>query len=70
METVEHTARIALAARQLGQVLPLNSEQIAKLMPFRAAMGLPPLPRTASPPSLEPRLQALMEIITQELLRG
>lgn len=40
METVEHTARIELAARQLGGARALTDQQVAALTGFREAMGL------------------------------
>ena len=40
MESLEHAARIVLAARQLGRVNRLSSEQVADLMAARQRAGL------------------------------
>ena len=52
MELVEHLARIALVARQLGGVRPLPSAVLPKLMEARAKAGLGgAAPPSAAPPS-------------------
>lgn len=43
MELVEHYAKILTAARQLGQVEPLPSEDLARLLEARKKAGLGPL---------------------------
>lgn len=43
LEKVEHTARITLAARQLGQVRTLPPPEVEKLLRMRERLGLPPV---------------------------
>ncbi len=51
MELVEHLARIALVARQLGGVRPLPSALLPKLLESRAKAGLGAAASAPSPPS-------------------
>ncbi len=48
MELVEHLARIALVAQQLGGPTPLPSGDVAKLLEARAKAGLGPAGRASS----------------------
>lgn len=43
LDKVEHTAKITLHAKQLGQVRTLPPQEVQKLLGMREKMGLPPL---------------------------
>ncbi|MGE3165129.1 MAG: class II aldolase/adducin family protein [Planctomycetota bacterium] len=43
LDKVEHTAKITLAARQLGRVRHLPPEEVSKLLGMREKLGLPPI---------------------------
>lgn len=43
LDKVEHTAKITLAAKQLGRVRALPAEEVQKLLGIREDMGLPPV---------------------------
>ncbi|MDP2314435.1 MAG: class II aldolase/adducin family protein [Pseudomonadota bacterium] len=51
MELVEHLARIALVARQVGGARPIPREDVEKLLAARAKSGLAPQPTAAWSPS-------------------
>ncbi|MCA8962954.1 MAG: class II aldolase/adducin family protein, partial [Planctomycetes bacterium] len=50
LDKVEHSARILLAARQLGAVRPLPPDEVERLLAIRDRMGLPPLVPGSLPP--------------------
>jgi L-fuculose-phosphate aldolase len=62
MELVEHLARIALIARQLGGPLPLPSSDVDRLLEARAKAGLGPQNVAAQGPAPEsrPDVQAMV----------
>jgi L-fuculose-phosphate aldolase len=83
LELVEHYARIAKAARELGGARPLPSTDVAKLLEARTRAGLGPEARTAkststrSAPASEPRAstvanppQDLARVVAQEITRA
>ena len=43
LEQIEHTARITLAARQLGEVKPLPKDEVDRLLEMRRRLGLGPV---------------------------
>ncbi|NKB67299.1 MAG: class II aldolase/adducin family protein [Candidatus Latescibacteria bacterium] len=75
METVEHFAKIALVAQQLGAVNTLNATQVDDLIDLRQRFGIVGRPSclldegtsaTENPP---PSARELVDSITQEVLR-
>ena len=63
MELVEHLARIALTARQLGGARPIPAEDVQKLLGARAKAGLGPsaVPvESAAPSAARPDVSAVV----------
>ncbi|MFZ5478103.1 MAG: class II aldolase/adducin family protein [Myxococcota bacterium] len=62
MELVEHLARIALVARQLGGPVPLPSSEVDRLLEARAKAGLGPqnVPPQGPAPESRPDVEAMV----------
>lgn len=73
METVEHFAKIALVAQQLGSTKTLDQKQVGELLDLRQRFGIVGRPScqvedsSATPVAQEQR-QALVEVITQQVM--
>ncbi len=50
LDKVEHSAKILLAAHQLGEVRDLPPAEVERLLAMRESMGLPPIVPSSGPP--------------------
>lgn len=73
METVEHFAKIALVAQQLGGTKTLNQDQVQELVDLRAQHGITARPScnigTAGAPATPAAGGDMVEEITREVVR-
>jgi L-fuculose-phosphate aldolase len=70
METVEHFARIALVAQQLGGTKTLNQDQVQELLDLRANFGIAGRPSCSLNGAATPAADGdLVEEITREVVR-
>jgi L-fuculose-phosphate aldolase len=68
METVEHFARIALVARQLGSTNHLSDQHVQELLDLRARFGITGRPGCTMPGSAAPSPEGLVEQITRQVV--
>lgn len=69
LETVEHFARIALVARQLGGANTLDPAQVQELLDLRARFGISGRPGCQLPAATAGAQVDLVEHITREVVR-